>query len=237
MFIGTLAFALFLVAGTPAEVVVVNLPAKGTLSLALTPSGKADVEHAATLSLIHVEVDKLQAAQKLSPAMNAYVVWAISPEGGFENVGELAVSDGRGRLDTVTRFDQFGILITAEPHFMVDHPNSVIAFRTQAPKSENVRRTLVPVEVGYYDYSMLQPVTAAGPALVAQARSALQLAAGARADRLAESEYRLARIALSTVEEMLVRSAPMEIVLPVANESIRRSQRAYIAARGIAANR
>jgi len=231
MLTGALAFTLLLVAATPAEVVVVNLPAKGTLSLALAPSGKADVEHAATLSLIHIEVDKLQAASKLSPAMNSYVVWSISPEGGFENVGELALTDGKGRLDTVTRFDQFGILITAEPHFMVDRPNSVIAFRTQAPKSENIRRISVSIDVGYYDYSMLQPVTASSLGLIAEARSALQVAAGVQADRLAESEYRLARIALGTVEEMVARSAPQEIILPVANESIRRSQRAFIAAR------
>jgi hypothetical protein len=61
-----------------------------------------EVEHAPTLYVIHIEVDKLQPASKLSAAMNSYVVWAISPEGGFENVGELAVSDGKGRLDTVT---------------------------------------------------------------------------------------------------------------------------------------
>jgi hypothetical protein len=214
----------------PAEVVVVNLPAKGTMSLALTPVGKVDFQRAATVSLIHVEIDKLEVVQKLSPAMNAYVVWAVSPEGGIENVGELAVTDGKGRLDSVTRFDQFGILITAEPHFMVNRPNSVIAYRTQGPKAENVRRTVVSVEVGHYDYSTLQPVTAAVSGLVMQARSALQVAAGVQADRLAESEYRLARIALGTVEEMLMRSASMEIIQPVANESIRRSHRAFIAA-------
>ena len=231
MLTGILTFTLFLAAATPAEVVVVTLPTKGTLSLPLSPSGKADVEHAATLSIIHIEVDKLQAASKLSPAMNSYVVWAVSPEGGFENVGELAVSDGKGRLDTVTRFDQFGILITAEPHYMVDRPNSVIAFRTQAPKSESIRRISVSIDVGSYDYSMLQPVTASPLVLISEARSALQVAAGVQADRYAESEYRLARIALGTVEEMVTRSAPLEIILPVANESIRRSQRAFTAAR------
>jgi hypothetical protein len=231
MLTGILAFTLFLTAATPAEVVVVSLPAKGTSSLALAPSGKAEVEHAPTLSVIHIEVDKLQPASKLSAAMNSYVAWAISPEGGFENVGELAVSDGKGRLDTVTRFDQFGILITAEPHYMVDRPNSVIAFRTQAPKSENIRRTSVSIDVGTYDYSMLQPATASPLGLIAEARTALQVAAGVQADRLAESEYRLARIALSTVEEMVARSAPSDVILPVANESIRRSQRAFIAAR------
>ena len=231
MLTGILAFTLLLTAATPAEVVVVNLPAKGTLSLPLTPSGKADVERAPTLSVIHIEVDKLQAASKLSPAMNSYVAWAISPEGGFENIGELAVSDGRGRLDTVSRFDQVGILITAEPHYMVDRPNSVIAYRTQAPKSENIRRVSVSIDVGYYDYSMLQPVTASSLGLIAEARTALQVAAGVQADRYAESEYRLARIALGTVEEMVARNAPSDIILPVANESIRRSQRAFLAAR------
>jgi len=173
----------------------------------------------------------LQPVQSLSPAMNSYVVWAISPEGSIENVGELSVNGAKGSLDTVTQFDQFGILITAEPYFLVDRPSSVVAYRTQAPKSESVRRTTVSVEVGHYDYSKLQPVAASSSSLVAQARAALQVAAGVQADRLAESEYRLARIALGTVEEMLLRAAPMEIVQPVAYESIRRSQRAFIAAR------
>lgn len=231
MIFGTLALSLFMMAAPPADVVVINLPAKGAVSLAMTPSGKADIERNGTLSQIRVEVDKVQTAQKLSSAMNAYVVWAVSPEGGLENVGELAIVDGKGRLDTTTRFDQFGILITAEPHFMVDRPNAVVAFRNLAPKTDNVRRMSVSVEVGRYDYSKLQPVTAVVPGLVAQARAALQVASGVQAERLAESEFRLAQIALGTVDEMIGRATPLEVLLPVANESIRRSQRAFVLAR------
>jgi hypothetical protein len=218
-------------AGPPADIVVVKLPAKGSVSLLLTPSGKADVERNGTVSQIHIEVDKLQPAQKLEPRMNAYVVWAVSPEGGFENIGELGVIDGKARMDATTRFDQFGILITAEPHFMVDRPNSVIAFRNQAPKADTVHFMPVSVIVGTYDYSKLQPVTAAVPGLVAQARAALQLASGVQADRYAESEFRLARVDLGTVEDMLGRSAPLDLVLPIASESIRLSQRSFVAAR------
>jgi hypothetical protein len=236
MLIGTLALTLMLAAGPPAEVVVVGLPSRGVVNFSLTPSGKADISRDGTVSQIHIEVDKLQSAQKLSPAMNAYVVWAISPEGGYENVGELGVVDGKGRLDTVTRFDQFGILITAEPYFMVDRPNSVIAFRNLPPKADNIHRTPVSVEVGTYDYSKLQPVTAAVPGIVAQARAALQIAAMVQADRLAESEFRLARVALGTVEDMVGRSAPLDLVLPAAYESIRRFHRAYMAARDIGAS-
>jgi len=235
MITGVIALAMAMMAASPADVVVVNLPAKGVVSLTLAPSGKVDFERIGTLSLIRIDIDKLQTPQKLAPAMNAYVVWSVSPEGGFENVGELAVVDGKGRMETTTRFDHFGLLITAEPHYMVDRPNSVIAFRTQAPKSDAVRRVTVSVEVGTYDYSNLKPETAAVPGLVAQARAAIQVASGAQADRLAESEFRLARVTLNTMEEMLGRSTTLDILQPVANESIRRSQRSFIAARENAA--
>jgi len=226
-----LALALFLVASSSSDVIVVSVPAKGVVSLAIAPSGKVDMERSGTVTQIHIEIDRLQAAQKLSPSMNAYVVWAVSPEGSIENVGELGVIDGKGRLDTVSKFDQVGILITAEPHFMVDRPNAVIAFNSQAPKSESIRRKTVAVEVGTYDYTQVKPETAAVPGLVAQARAALQIAAIAQADRLAESEYRLANVALGAVEQMQTRAAAADIISSLANESIRRSQRAYIAAR------
>jgi hypothetical protein len=237
MNLAAVTLALFLVAGSSSDVIVVSVPAKGAAALALTPSGKADIERNGTVTQIHIEIDKLQPAQKLSPAMNAYVVWAVSPEGSIESVGELGIIDGKGRLDATTKFDQVGILITAEPHFMVDRPSAVIAFSNQAPKAESVRRKVVAVDVGSYDYSQVKPETAAVPGLVAQARAALQIAAIAQADRLVESEYRLANVALGAVEEMQTRAAPADIISSLANESIRRSQRAFIAAREVSARR
>jgi len=226
-----LALALFLVAGSSSEVIVVSLPAKGAVSLAMTPSGKADIERTGTVTQLHIEIDKLQTAQKLSPSMNAYVVWAVSPEGSVENVGELGVADGKGRLDTATKFDQVGILITAEPHYMVDRPNAVIAFNSLAPKTESIRRKTVSVEVGAYDYSQVKPEAAGVTGLIAQARAARQIAVTAQADRLVESEFRLANVALGTIEEMQTRAAAAEIISSMANESIRRFQRAFLAAR------
>ncbi len=225
------SFSFFLLAGATTDVTVVNLPLRGAVSLPMTPSGKADVERSGTMTQIHIEIDKLQTASKLLPAMNAYVAWAVSPEGSVENIGEVGVMDGKGRLDTASRFDQLGILITAEPHYMVDRPNAIIAFSSQGPKSETIRRSTVKVEIGTYDYSKLQPVAGNVPAVVAQARAALQVAQGIQADRIAEAEYRLARVAMGTVDEMVSRTAPPEIFQPLANEAIRRAQRAFIAAR------
>src|SRR5215471_1793102 len=176
MGLGSIALALFLLAGSTAEVTVVNFPAKGTVSLGLMPSGKLDIERLGTISQIRIDVDKMLSPQKLDPVMNAYVVWAISPEGGIENVGELAITDGKGHLETTTKLDQFGILVTIEPHYLVDKPNSSVVLRNGLPKTEAIRRNSIAVEIGNYDYSKLQPSAAMGPPIVLQARAAMQLA-------------------------------------------------------------
>src|SRR5207248_5573414 len=99
--------------------------------------------------------------------------------------GELQINGNKGQLNATTRFGQFGLLITAEPHYMVDRPSSTIAYRSQTPKSD-VRRKTVSIEVGSYDYSSVVPTTAIGvKGWVAQARAAFQIAKATGACRLA----------------------------------------------------
>jgi hypothetical protein len=160
------------------------------------------------------------------------VVWAVSPEGDIENVGEVAVEKDKRRLETTTRFEQAGLFITAEPDYMVDRPSSEVIFRSQNPRNDQVRRQTVTVEVGTYDYSWLVPNTlAAVPPLLAEARAAFAIAQNAGAERLAEAEFRRARAALDTMEQLVSRASPADIIAQSAHETIRRSQQAVIAAR------
>ena len=231
MVLGTLSLFLLLFAQT-VEVVIVGLPAKGDVGLELAPAGKADIERTVTVSRVKIEIDRLPPPQNVKPGMNTYVVWTVSPEGTFENIGEMGIAGGKGRLEATTRLDQFAILITAEPHHMVDRPSAAVAYRNLSPRADNVRRESVSVPIGDYDYAELQaaiPSSEAG--LPAEARAGFQIAAAAQAERLAPAELRLARIALDTMEEMLKRAAPMDVVAPAANESIRKSQRAFVTAR------
>jgi hypothetical protein len=171
---------------------------------------------------VNLEIEKVPLLDTFGPAANTYMVWSVSPEGFFESMGEL---DSRGRLQATTRFEQFGMLVTAEPHYMVDRPSSLVAFRSGNPKSADIRRITVPVQVGEYEYSKIQfPPREAVPAIVLQARYALQIAKSFEAQRYAEPEVRQAQIAADTMEEMIRRSTPLEIVTPAANEAIRRSQ-------------
>jgi hypothetical protein len=198
----------------------------------MSPAGKADLQRAGTVSRVRIEVERVQPPGSLGTGLNTYVVWTVSPEGVFDNIGSLEVENGKGRLEATTRFEQFGILITAEPHYMVDRPNSAIAFQNQSPRNEEVRRLTIPVNIGFEDYSAIQLAPqGALPSLIVQSRTAFQIARNAEAERWAQAEFRQARVALDTTEEMLKRAAPLEILEPSANETIRRSQQAIVMVR------
>jgi hypothetical protein len=139
----------------------------------------------------------------------------------------------------VTRLDRLGLIITAEPHYLVDMPGSTVAYIAQAPRETAIRRISVQVETGRYSYTSLKPTTSpAGTMTVAiEARAALDIARAANAERVAETEFRLARVALETMEAMLARSNPPDVIIPAAHDAIRHAARATAKARDYAAGR
>jgi hypothetical protein len=225
----TLLLNLLMVAVTPVEVLVVHFPAKGKVSVPLGPNQKADVERLSTVSRTEIQLDGMQPPHSAVPGMNAYVAWAISPEGSFENLGELSISGSKGMLEATTRFDRFGILITAEPHYMVDRPSLAIMYKNEAPRG--VRSVPLTIQIGEYEYRGLPQAVLNMPSLVMEARAAVAIAASAQADRLAESEFRQAKVALDTLEELVRRASPLDVIAPSAHEAIRRAQRAFTISR------
>ncbi len=210
---------------------IVTVPLSNDIKVALTPAGRSEMKREGTVTRIKIEIDRLALASTLGAAYKTYVVWAISPEGILDNVGQLALNGNKGEFSATTRLGQFGILITAEPHYMVDRPSSAVIYRTQTPKDDPHRKT-IPVEVGAFDYSTLKPISAVGVNWsVTQARTAFQIAQSAGAERLATNEFRNAQVAMGALEELVMRSAPPDILWPTADEAIRWSQRAVTAAR------
>ena len=227
----TLVMSLLL-AATSADVVAVTLPARSDVTLPLAPAGRVELKRDPTVTLVRIELDRVPAPSTLGPAFNTYVAWVVSPEGNFENIGELAMDKDKARLEATTRFEQLGLLITAEPHYMVDRPSAAVAFRSQAPRSSDVRHVTVSVQIGTTDYSAIQnPAQSGVPTLVMESRAAFQIAKAAGAERLAEAEFRQAKVAIDTMEQMLSRSGPFEIVAQSANETVRRSQESVAVAR------
>src|ERR1700757_4804814 len=170
-----IASLFLLFAANTVDLDIVTLPLTSDIKVALTPAGRAELKREGTVSQIKIEIDRIAPPKTVGP-YNTYVLWAVSPEGVFDNLGELQTNGNKGQINATTRFGQFGILITAEPHFMVDRPSSAIAYRAETPKTE-VRRKTVSIEVGSYDYSSLASTASAGvQGWVVQARAAFQIA-------------------------------------------------------------
>jgi hypothetical protein len=102
MTIPALLFSLLLLLPVSAEVSVVQYPIKSKVSLSLGGKNKAEVEREGTVAKILVQMEGLQRPDSVLARMNTYVVWAVSPEGIFDNLGELEMSGTKGTLEATT---------------------------------------------------------------------------------------------------------------------------------------
>lgn len=220
---------MLLLVATYSELPIMQFPSRGKTTLSIGMKAKAEIERTGTVTRVSVEADDLQLPQTFAAGMNTYVVWAVSPEGSFDNLGELGISDSEGKLQATTSFDRFGILTTAEPHYMVDKPSGTILFKNEVHRS--VPSVPSRIEVGTYDYAGLPRSVQPVPALVMEARASITIAAAAQADKRAEVEFRQARVSLDTMEELFKRDSHPDVVAAAAHEAIRRGQRAATAAR------
>ncbi len=102
---------------------VVGLEGTGDLPKAV---GEVKVESKTGATKVQVDVDKMPPAQSLGPDLLTYVVWAITPEGRAENLGELMLDGDHARLQGATELQSFGLIVTAEPYYAVSQPSDFV---------------------------------------------------------------------------------------------------------------
>jgi outer membrane protein OmpA-like peptidoglycan-associated protein len=212
----------------------VTVPPDSRIEIPLTP-GDGDVEarRQDNQTRLEVRIDSIAPITAFGNSMRAYIVWAVSPEGEFENLGELQVDGNEAELDTSTSLQRFGLLVTAEPYFSVDTPGAAVALQSGAPTDSDARSETQIIEVGQFDYSQVSlPPQGNLPSHVIQARVAFLIAEQEAADELADADFRQARIAFDSMEQLLRRENMIpEVLEAYVNDSIRLSARAIQAAR------
>ena len=63
------------------------------------------------------KAERLGAPQQFGAEFLTYVLWAVSPEGQTDRLGEIITNaNNEGKLDVSTSFQTFGLLVTAEPY-------------------------------------------------------------------------------------------------------------------------
>jgi outer membrane protein OmpA-like peptidoglycan-associated protein len=165
----------------------------------LMPSARGDakVESVTGKTKISVKFSGLTPANGFGPEYLTYVLWAISPDGRPQNLGELELSGDKANLDVSSSFQSFGMIVTAEPYFAVSQPSDVVVLknvfsdRTQGVLEQvNVHYQLLPR--GLYAptdgaHTVWNPVTDREhyPLALYEAHNAERIAMQAGADRYA----------------------------------------------------
>jgi len=99
---------------------------RGTV-LAPETRGSATIEAKTGAVTIHAKLAGLDVPAKFGPQYLTYVLWAISPEGQTERLGEVITNHkDDAKLDVSTSLQTFGLLVTAEPYFAVSKPGPVV---------------------------------------------------------------------------------------------------------------
>ena len=99
---------------------------KGTV-LMPDAKGKATVTPKRGMTAIDAKFEDVPAPSRFGAQYLTYVLWAVSPEGQTENLGELILDPSdEGRLRVSTRLPTFALIVTAEPYFSVTDPGNVV---------------------------------------------------------------------------------------------------------------
>ncbi len=189
---------------------------KGT-SLMPEVTGKAKVDSKAGRLQINVELSKLGPASRVGPQFLTYVLWAITPEGRAQNLGEIVPDEyGKSSLDVTTDLQAFGLIVTAEPYFSVTRPsNEVVAENIirQSTKGfeEAIDAKFDMLEGGQYTIDMpAQQLPSANadpktPLTLLEARNAVAIAKAAGAAQYAADSLGKAETYLARAEDYLKR--------------------------------
>lgn len=183
---------------------------RGTPLLPLA-TGKAEVDSKMGSTKIETRVKNLEPASKFGAEYLTYVLWAITPEGRAQNLGELVVDDAKANLLSTTELQAFGLMVTAEPYFAVTQPSDVVVMENML--TDDINGTVQTVNAKYEllqrgSYLMntanFHPVEIdhKGPLQLSEARNAISLARLAGADMHAAETFQKAVSSLQAAETL-----------------------------------
>jgi outer membrane protein OmpA-like peptidoglycan-associated protein len=170
---------------------------KGTT---LLPEAKGEAKVTSERGGIHIEArfEGLTPANGFGPEYLTYVLWAITPDGRPNNLGEVLPAGTKNNIDVTTALQSFGMIVTAEPYFSVTQPSDVVVLQNVILNDKtngvlekmNAHYSLLPR--GAYaetegSKSNLNPITRdeKSPLEFYQANNAVRIAQAAGADKYA----------------------------------------------------
>lgn len=203
----------------------IEVPFHGTTRLPRL-KGSAKVRRQARRGTrVELNIDNLPRAYELGGVYTTFVLWAISPDGHVDNLGEIKRS-GSGiidsKIDVTTPLQTFALIVTAEPHFLVHSPSRMVVMENMAPATirdaqlQTSKIQYIGNTSDYFRDSNVPMIAETDfrdiPVALLGARQAVNLARYAGAERDAPNELRAAQADLQQAESALrMRQAEGEI--------------------------
>ena len=164
---------------------------------------------------IQLSVEKMPRPFELGAGYATYVLWAISPNGQADNLGEIKRSGLffiDSKITVTTPLQTFALLITAEPHFMVRRPSREVMLENLTGYSKAGTPLATVKSIQYFgnssDYfrdvrtpGIAETDYAKTPVTILEARQAVALAKYAGAQTDATDELREAETLLQNAEQ------------------------------------
>jgi outer membrane protein OmpA-like peptidoglycan-associated protein len=98
-------------------------------------SGEAKIEAKKTNIAIDAKFQGVDEATKFGLEYLTYVLWAVSPEGRADNLGQLVLDHSNAHVKAVTDFQTFGLIVTAEPYSAVSQPGNMVVMESVVPEN------------------------------------------------------------------------------------------------------
>lgn len=171
--------------------------------------GHASIESRMGSTKISTDLKHLPPANAFGPEFLTYVLWAITPQGRAQNLGELAVEGDHSKLLSTTELQAFGLMVTAEPYFAVTQPSDAVVMENVV--REDTTGTIEQVDAKYEllkrgSYTMGRSgyvpvrIDPKGPLQLAEAQNAVQLARLVGADNYAPDTFQKATMDLQNAQ-------------------------------------
>jgi len=201
--------------------------------------GDARVESKQGVTKIDANMEHMLPAAAYGPEYLTYVMWAITPEGRAQNLGEVLLNGDNSNLHATSNLQSFGLIITAEPYFAVTRPSDVVVMENFM--RDDTEGTIEPIEAKYELLERGQYVMTANPAELRpmtldnraplelyEARNAVRIARWTGAERYAADTFQKALANLQNAEDLMRSNFGRKPIGTEAREAVQMAEDARI---------
>jgi outer membrane protein OmpA-like peptidoglycan-associated protein len=192
--------------------------------------GQGKVESKQGRLAISAEFKDLVPAQKFGAEYVTYVLWAITPEGKTNNLGEVLLNGTNSKIQVTTSLQTFGLIVSAEPYFAVNVPSNVVVLENVVVPGtsgtiEQVTAKYELLDRGQYTYDVSQEnrniaLKANVPIEVFEARNAVAIARSIGAQQYASDAFSKAQSSLNDAETLLAHKGDRKREIQAARDAV-----------------